>query len=483
MADEEQELRVADDGGEDDVDDQQQGVPNLEPGNAAFRRGKFEEAIKWYTEALIAQPADPAVLLSNRCAAYCKLSERLRKIPAELSEKRAIFGLDPMSLVQLGLKDAEKLLKWRKEWPKAYLRKGSALVLLEQYEEARDAFLDGLQLDPANKALQNALRNLNADSGAQPEQENSQQQKRGKLERLDELDCTLCLKLLYSPVTTPCGHSFCRACLLEAMKHGNKCPMCRTVLFVSPRTYPVSVTLNNLIQRNFPEEYKERKVEMDAVSLGGEEILPLFVMDILLPAQRTALNIFEPRYRLMVRRVMEGNHRMGMVGLDDTTGTLTTVGCEVEIRECQLLPDGRFHIEIEGRRRFRINRTWDQDGYRVAQVQWIEDTPLEEGSSEREEVSDLLKKVSALAKLWFQRAEFLSRHDRRAIMNMVVDMAKQVENTPDISQAESFSFSIANLLHTSPQERLQLLSTTDTRERLEREMELLRQGSHECCVQ
>ncbi|KAL2636396.1 hypothetical protein R1flu_007875 [Riccia fluitans] len=481
MAYEKQELRVdlADDDGLDD----EEGVPISEPGNAAFRGGKFEEAIKWYTEGLLARPADPAILLSNRCAAYCKLSERLRKIPAELSEERAIFGLDPMSLVQLGLKDVEKLLKLRKEWPKAYLRKGSALALLEQYEGARDAFLDGLQLDPTNKALQNALRNLNAESGAQSELENTQKQKRVKLERSDELDCTLCLKLLYSPVTTPCGHSFCRACLLQAMDHGNKCPMCRTVLFVSPKTYPVSVTLNNLIQRSFPEEYKERKAEMDAVSLAGEEILPLFVMDIVLPSQRMALNIFEPRYRLMVRRVMEGNHRMGMVGVDETTGRLATVGCEVEICECQPLPDGRFHIEVEGRRRFCINKTWDQDGYRVAQVQWIEDAPLEEGSSESEELTDLLKKVSTLAKLWFQRAEFLSRHDRRAIVDMVMDMAKRVENTPDLAQAESFSFSIANLLRTSRYDRLQLLRTTDTRERLEREMELLKKGSHECCVQ
>ena len=89
--------------------------------------------------------------------------------------------------------------------------------------------------------------------------------RRWKPQRTDDFECTLCLKLLYEPVTTPCGHSFCRSCLLQAMDHGeckilsypcgmirelylpdtlyqtagNRCPMCRTVLFISPRTYPI----------------------------------------------------------------------------------------------------------------------------------------------------------------------------------------------------------------------------------------------------
>eukprot|EP00246_Nothoceros_aenigmaticus_P014658 TRINITY_DN573_c0_g1_i11.p1 TRINITY_DN573_c0_g1~~TRINITY_DN573_c0_g1_i11.p1 ORF type:complete len:160 (-),score=16.95 TRINITY_DN573_c0_g1_i11:452-931(-) len=157
--------------------------------------------------------------------------------------------------------------------------------------------------------------------------------KRAKVHRSDDFDCILCLKLLFNPVTTPCGHSFCRPCLMQAMDHGNKCPMCRTVLFVTPKTYPLSVTLNNVIQRNFPEEFAERKDEMDAVTQAVEEILPLFVMDVVLPCEKMPLNIFEPRYRLMVRRVMEGNHRMGMVGMDHVTGTLADIACEVEICE------------------------------------------------------------------------------------------------------------------------------------------------------
>ncbi|RRT74169.1 hypothetical protein B296_00018518 [Ensete ventricosum] len=98
-----------------------------------------------------------------------------------------------------------------------------------------------------------------------------------------------------------------------------------------------SVTLNNIIQKNFPEEFAERKSEQENLTHLGVDIMPLFVMDVVLPCQKLSLNIFEPRYRLMV---------------------------------C-----------VEGRRRFRILR------YRVAEVEWIQDTLPPEDSQEREDVS------------------------------------------------------------------------------------------------
>jgi len=61
-----------------------------------------------------------------------------------------------------------------------------------------------------------------------------------------------------------------------------------------------SVTLKSIMQKNFPEEYAERKQENDSLVNIGVDMLPLFVMDVVLPCQRFPLNIFEPRYRLMV---------------------------------------------------------------------------------------------------------------------------------------------------------------------------------------
>lgn len=47
-------------------------------------------------------------------------------------------------------------------------------------------------------------------------------------------------------------------------------------------------------------EYAERKLENESLSKMGPDLLPLFVMDVVLPCQKFHLNIFEARYRLMV---------------------------------------------------------------------------------------------------------------------------------------------------------------------------------------
>lgn len=64
---------------------------------------------------------------------------------------------------------------------------------------------------------------------------------RGRAENRDDLDCVLCFKLLFEPVTTPCGHTFCRQCLSTCLRmyshqhnSSNKCPICRRVR-LSPR--------------------------------------------------------------------------------------------------------------------------------------------------------------------------------------------------------------------------------------------------------
>lgn len=52
-----------------------------------------------------------------------------------------------------------------------------------------------------------------------------------------------------------------------------------------------------------------------------------------------ALNIFEPRYRLMVRRCMEGSRRLGMAVVVNGSALYGTA-TECEIVDCQPLPDG-----------------------------------------------------------------------------------------------------------------------------------------------
>jgi len=63
----------------------------------------------------------------------------------------------------------------------------------------------------------------------------------------DTFDCPLCQQLLYEPIATSCGHTFCKSCILRAMDHDNKCPLCRTVVHISPE-HGICILLQQLIQ-------------------------------------------------------------------------------------------------------------------------------------------------------------------------------------------------------------------------------------------
>ncbi|XP_068656922.1 uncharacterized protein [Aristolochia californica] len=445
----------------------------VDNGNRAFRESRMDEAITYYSKAQTLKPGD-TVILSNRSAAFCRMSRILRDRSSSSSEHQPLNGLDPTTHAELALKDAERVMMLSSNALKSYYLKANALILLERYEEAKEALLLGLQLDPFCTPLQVSLHRLEMISAGP-----SGSVRHGKPQRTDDFECTLCLKLLYEPVTTPCGHSFCRACLFQSMDHGNKCPMCRTVLFVSPRTSCISVTLNNIIQKNFPDEYAERKLEHESLTCIAVDLMPLFVMDVVLPCQKLSLNIFEPRYRLMVRRVMEGNHRMGMVIIDSSTGLVADYACEVEITECEPLPDGRFYLQVEGRRRFRIVRSWDQDGYRVAQVEWVQDSCPPEGTAERDDLNLMAAGAAELARTWIRRMRDAARTDRRLRR---MDLPS-TDGMPRPQDPERFSFWLVNLLNLRPSDRLELLRLRDTRQRISRGLIHLRAEEQGCQVQ
>ena len=46
----------------------------------------------------------------------------------------------------------------------------------------------------------------------------------------DEFECSLCFRLLWQPVSTPCGHTFCRTCLNRSLDHTPFCPLCKASL-------------------------------------------------------------------------------------------------------------------------------------------------------------------------------------------------------------------------------------------------------------
>jgi Lon protease-like protein len=86
------------------------------------------------------------------------------------------------------------------------------------------------------------------------------------------------------------------------------------------------------------------------------------------------MHIYEPRYRLMLRRCLESQRVFGLSNVrqgSDGSWKPCSVGTLLHISSCNTLPDGRSYIETVGMRRYRILEIWEQDGYMMGKVEWI----------------------------------------------------------------------------------------------------------------
>jgi Lon protease-like protein len=95
------------------------------------------------------------------------------------------------------------------------------------------------------------------------------------------------------------------------------------------------------------------------------EVIPVFPLSgaLLLPRGQLPLNIFEPRYLMMVDDALRSGHRLigmiqpdaGQAGYDDSRPTLFRVGCVGRITQFAESGDGRYLIQLTGISRFRIS--------------------------------------------------------------------------------------------------------------------------------
>ncbi|KAG9272785.1 LON peptidase N-terminal domain and RING finger protein 3 [Astyanax mexicanus] len=193
-----------------------------------------------------------------------------------------------------------------------------------------------------------------------------------------DLECSLCMRLFYEPVTTPCGHTFCLKCLERCLDHNPTCPLCKEDLseYLAQRQFCKTILMEDIICKYFPKELVDRQ------NLNKEEIaelsnlnknVPIFVCTMAFPTVPCPLHIFEPCYRLMVRRCMEtGTKQFGMCISDSSKG-FADYGCMLEIRNVEIFADGRSVVDTIGKRRFKVIQHSQRDGYNTADIEYLED--------------------------------------------------------------------------------------------------------------
>uniref|UniRef100_A0A8C9DSN6 LON peptidase N-terminal domain and ring finger 3 n=1 Tax=Prolemur simus TaxID=1328070 RepID=A0A8C9DSN6_PROSS len=219
-----------------------------------------------------------------------------------------------------------------------------------------------------------------------------------------DLECSLCMRLFYEPVTTPCGHTFCLKCLERCLDHNAKCPLCKDGLSqcLASRKYSKNVIMEELIAKFLPEELKERRrlyeEEMEELSNLNKNV-PIFVCTMAYPTVPCPLHIFEPCYRLMIRRCIEtGTRQFGMC-LGDPVKGFAEYGCILEIRNVQFFADGRSVVDSIGKRRFKVLHQGQRDGYNTADIEYIEDQKVQ--GEDCAELMGLHNCVYEQASSWF----------------------------------------------------------------------------------
>ena len=224
------------------------------------------------------------------------------------------------------------------------------------------------------------------------------------------LECAVCFQLLTDPTTSPCGHTFCGVCLLRAHDHVAACPLCRAELPLGGRGGRPNLTLQGVLDAVFAVEMRERKCQLEEEATG--QGVPIFVCTLswvsnlstrssarqsltpslvlyCQPNLPTFIHIFEPRYRLMLRRVLDSPSRsFGMVLPARPPGGIHSYGTMLKVQSCRTLDDGRSIVETVGTWRFRVVDHSLLDGYTVGKVERVEDVSNElETELERQAVA------------------------------------------------------------------------------------------------
>ncbi|KAL1211633.1 Hsp70-Hsp90 organizing protein 3 [Cardamine amara subsp. amara] len=103
-------------------------------GQDAFHRKDFQMAIDAYTQAIDFDPTDHT-FFSNRSLCWLRLGQ-----------------------AEHALSDAKACRELKSDWPKGCFREGAALRLLQRFDEAANAFYEGVLLSPESTELIDAFR-------------------------------------------------------------------------------------------------------------------------------------------------------------------------------------------------------------------------------------------------------------------------------------------------------------------------------------
>ncbi|XP_024599739.1 LON peptidase N-terminal domain and RING finger protein 2 [Neophocaena asiaeorientalis asiaeorientalis] len=281
-----------------------------------------------------------------------------------------------------------------------------------------------------------------------------------------DFECALCMRLLFEPVTTPCGHTFCLKCLERCLDHAPHCPLCKEKLseLLASRNFHITTLAEELIFRYLSDELSDRKriydEEMTELSNLTRDV-PIFVCAVAFPTVSCPLHVFEPRYRLMVRRCVEtGTKRFGMCLSAEHAG-ISEYGCMLEIKDVRTFPDGSSVVDAVRISHFRVLSHRHRDGYNTADIEYLEDEKVE--GAEYEELTALHDSVYQQSVSWFASLQDPMKEQILSHFGLMPD--REPEPQSNLS-GPAWSWGILAVLPLERKAQLAILSMISPKERL-----------------
>jgi Lon protease-like protein len=97
----------------------------------------------------------------------------------------------------------------------------------------------------------------------------------------------------------------------------------------------------------------------------------------LFPGSLLPLNIFEPRYRLMLARALEADRIFAVTHCDELTGEPADIGGAGLIRACVQNEDGTSQLVLQGIGRVRFSRWKTREPYFLGVAEKLNSVPVE----------------------------------------------------------------------------------------------------------
>lgn len=184
--------------------------------------------------------------------------------------------------------------------------------------------------------------------------------------------------------------------------------------------------------------------------------VPLFPLNsIILPKGRIPLQLFEPRYIDMLTRCLKEQQGFVVVLLQKgqesgLKAAFHSLGTYVRIIDFQQLDNGLLGITVEGERKVRVVRNWQQDdGLHLGDLELVEEEAPTELPGRYHELLSVL--------------QALFRHP----------VVTELEMAPDFDDAREVGWRLTELLPLDNPEKQSLLEMQDPLQRLDRLLELV----------